>query len=53
VLGDAGNEILNDVNCFILESKSGKGEQSTYASVRGWIDPRRLVALRVEKYRAF
>jgi hypothetical protein len=46
----AGNETVNRVNCVILESKPGKGEPSTYASVRSWIDPRRVVPLRVEKY---
>ena len=46
----AGNDVLNGVNCIILESKPGKGESSTYARVRSWIDPRRLVPLRVEKY---
>jgi hypothetical protein len=45
-----GNEVLNRVSCLILESKPGRSEPSTYASVRSWIDPRRLVPLRVEKY---
>ena len=45
-----GAEILNRVSCLILESKPDKGELSTYASVRSWIDPRRLVPMRVEKY---
>jgi Outer membrane lipoprotein-sorting protein len=45
-----GTEILNRVSCLILESKPGKGEPSSYASVRSWIDSRRLVPLRVEKY---
>jgi hypothetical protein len=45
-----GNDVLNRVSCLILESRPGKGEASTYASVRSWIDPRRLVPLRVEKY---
>jgi hypothetical protein len=47
-----GNEVLNRVNCLILESRPGNGEFSTYASVRSWIDPRRFVPLRVEKYLA-
>ncbi|HEY1477337.1 MAG TPA: outer membrane lipoprotein-sorting protein [Chthoniobacterales bacterium] len=46
----AGTEVLNGVSCLILESKPGKGESSSYASVRSWIDSRRLVPLRVEKY---
>jgi hypothetical protein len=45
-----GNETLNRVSCVILESKPGKGDSSSYGSVRSWIDPRRLVPLRVEKY---
>jgi outer membrane lipoprotein-sorting protein len=46
----AGNEVLNGVSCVILESRPDKGEPSIYGSVRSWIDPRRLVPLRVEKY---
>jgi hypothetical protein len=45
-----GNEVLNRVNCLILESKPDSREVSTYARVRSWIDPQRLVPLRVEKY---
>jgi hypothetical protein len=45
-----GNEVLNGVSCVILESRPAKGDASTYASVRTWIDPRRLVPLRVETY---
>ena len=45
-----GADVLNRVNCLILESRPGKAESSTYASVRSWIDPRRFVPLRVEKY---
>lgn len=41
---------VDGVNCQILESKPGKGDRSTYGSVRTWIDPRRVVPLRVEKY---
>lgn len=45
-----GNEEVNRVSCVVLESKPGKGESSPYGSVRSWIDPSRLVPLRVEKY---
>ena len=45
----AGTEAINEVNCTILESKPNKGE-SEYAKVRSWIDPNRLVVLRIEKY---
>ncbi len=45
-----GTGKVDGVNCTILESKPGKGERSIYGSVRSWIDIRRLVPLRVEKY---
>ena len=45
-----GTEVLNRVSCLILESRPGKGDASSYARVRSWIDSRRLVPLRVEKY---
>ena len=45
-----GTEALNRVSCLILESTPGKGHPSNYARVRSWIDSRRLVPLRVEKY---
>jgi len=45
-----GNEKVDTVNCVILESKPGKNERSIYGRVRSWIDPQRLVPLRVEKY---
>ena len=45
-----GNEMVDTVNCQILESKPGSGEVSIYGSVKSWIDVRRLVPLRVEKY---
>jgi hypothetical protein len=45
-----GTEKMDGVDCTILESKPGKGERSIYGSVRSWIDVRRLVPLRVEKY---
>ena len=47
IVGDAK---VDGVNCQILESKPGKGERSIYGRVRSWIDMRRLVPLRVEKY---
>lgn len=45
-----GTEDVDGVNCQILESKPGKGERSSYGSVKSWIDVRRMVPLRVEKY---
>lgn len=47
-----GTGEVDGVNCQILESKPGKSDRSTYGSVRTWIDPRRVVPLRVEKYSA-
>lgn len=47
-----GTEIVNRVSCQILESKPGKGQRSSYASVRTWVDRRRDVPLRIEKYLA-
>ena len=44
-----GTGEMDGVKCSILESKPGKDQSSTYASVRSWIDVRRLVPLRVDK----
>lgn len=44
-----GTETLDNIQCQILESKPGK-HHSSYASVKTWADPRRLVPLRIEKY---
>jgi hypothetical protein len=46
----AGTGEVDRVKCTILESKPGKDEHSIYGSVRSWIDVRRLVPLRIEKY---
>ena len=48
----AGHETINRVDCVVLESKPGEGDHSNYARARSWIDPRRTVPLRVEKYLA-
>ncbi len=45
-----GAEVINGVNCQILESKPDNASISIYARVRSWIDPRRFVPLRIEKY---
>jgi Outer membrane lipoprotein-sorting protein len=50
--GIVGTETINGVNCQILESKPADSSVSIYARVRSWIDPRRLVPLRIEKYSA-
>lgn len=45
-----GTEDIGRVTCQILESKPATSDRSSYASVRTWIDPRRMVPMRVEKY---
>lgn len=45
-----GSEMINNVNCQILESKPDSPSVSIYAKVRSWIDPRQFVPLRIEKY---
>ena len=45
-----GTGEVDGVKCSILESKPAKDEHSIYGSVRSWIDVRRLVVRRVEKY---
>lgn len=47
-----GSEAIDGVECQILESKPGKSGVSIYARVRSWIDVRRLVPMRIEKYSA-
>jgi Outer membrane lipoprotein-sorting protein len=47
-----GSEVINGVNCQILESKPDSPSASPYARVRSCIDPQRLVPLRIEKYSA-
>jgi Outer membrane lipoprotein-sorting protein len=45
-----GTEDVSGTPCQILESKPGKGHTSSYSSVKSWVDPLRLVPLRIEKY---
>lgn len=47
-----GTEVVNRVSCQILESKPGKGRRSNHAAVRTWVDTKRGVPLRIEKYNA-
>jgi len=44
------SEEVDGVTCQVLESKPGKGDRSIYSSVKSWIDVRRMVPLRVEKF---
>lgn len=45
-----GTQDIDRFSCQILESKPGKGHASSYASVKTWVDPRRMVPLQIEKY---
>jgi outer membrane lipoprotein-sorting protein len=45
-----GTQDIDRFPCQILESKPGKGHASSYASVKTWVDPRRMVPLQIEKY---
>jgi hypothetical protein len=47
-----GSETLGRVACQILESKPGKTDRTGYSSVRSWIDVKRMVPIRVEKFGA-
>lgn len=45
-----GTEAIDKIPCQILESKPEKAASSSYSSVKTWVDLRRLVPLRIEKY---
>ena len=45
-----GTETLERTACQILESKPGSDDRSGYSKVRSWIDIKRMISLRVEKY---
>jgi len=45
-----GSETVGRIDCLQLESKPGSGDSSPYSLVKSWIDPKKLVAMRVEKY---
>src|SRR5437868_15347037 len=45
-----GMQDIDRFPCQILESKPGKDRASSYASVKTWIDSRRMVPLQIEKY---
>jgi Outer membrane lipoprotein-sorting protein len=44
-----GSEKIDGVECQVLESKPGKAS-SIYGSVKSWIDPHRMVPMRVDKF---
>jgi hypothetical protein len=45
-----GKEAVERTECVILESKPGSGDPTPYGKVRSWIDPQKLVVMKVEKY---
>jgi hypothetical protein len=45
-----GTEPLAGAQCQILESKPGKNDLTNYSKVKSWIDTKRMVTLRVEKF---
>jgi hypothetical protein len=45
-----GTESIGRLTCQILESKPGKGDHSSYSVVRSWIDPKKMVPMRIEKF---
>lgn len=45
-----GNEVIDGIPCSIIESKPGKSVHSVYGSVKAWVDTKRMLPLRVEKY---
>jgi hypothetical protein len=46
-----GTEAVDRVNCQVLESRPGKAH-SSYARVLTWVDTRRMVPMKIEKYNA-
>lgn len=48
----SGTEEVNRVECQVLDSRPAKGQSATAGGVRSWIDVRRMVPMRVEKYDA-
>jgi hypothetical protein len=44
-----GTEAIDRIDCQILESKPA-GARSIYGSVKTWVDTKRMVPMRVEKY---
>jgi Outer membrane lipoprotein-sorting protein len=45
-----GTQDIDRFPCQILESKPGKDHASSYANVKTWVDPKRMVPLQIEKY---
>lgn len=46
----AGTEKVGNTECLVLESRPGQDDATIYAKVKSYVDPRRMVVMRVEKY---
>ncbi len=44
------NETLGRADCVILESRPGPGDSSPYGVVKSWVDPDKMVTMKVQKY---
>jgi hypothetical protein len=45
-----GREKIGNADCIKLESRPGAGDSSPYGKVVSWIDPRKMIPLRIEKF---
>lgn len=43
-------EVIGRVECEVLESRPETGDRSPYSKVISWIDPKKMVPMRVEKF---
>lgn len=46
----AGTEKIGAAECLILDSKPASGDPTPYGRVRSWVDTRKMLPLRVEKF---
>lgn len=45
-----GEETINRAACQILESKPGKKDRTSYGGVKTWVDSKRMVPMKIEKF---
>lgn len=45
-----GKETIRRNDCLILESTPGSSDSTPYGKVRSWVDTKRMVVMKVEKY---
>lgn len=46
----AGSEKIGAAECLILDSKPSPADPTPYGRVRSWVDPRKMLPLRIEKF---